>query len=1295
MADRNRDPFEPDPRERRRRRREQSPSDDYQYDQPKRRRWPWILLILLVIVALLPNLIGWFGLHNQLLPMALGDFQGDVKIRSASIGWFQPVKLQGVEANDLAGNPLATIEEIQTSKKLYEFVSGSDYGEVTIQKPVVFFRGRPDGSNVEDAISRYLADSQPSPLNEQSAQSAPLELPKMLVNVHDGAARIEAQGSNQVWQIDGLEVSAATSGSEAPLVATAQFRASSFSPNGTGELVPNESGTVWLNSVVDAGSNALTFSTADVSAKSEQFPLSVIAPLSQRFIGNATIGGTASSEVRAAWKANTNEVAANIQTLQLVNPQIDAPDLLNGDTLRVEQLTAQGALQLSPSRIFAEQFVVETDFGRVDANGQFDPGELAKLSGGTSAQGVLPDSDLQVQGEIDIAKLLQRLPSTFQLHQDLRVESGKLQFTAGQRNDSDAKRLIVNVDTANLRAVRGGQPIVWQTPLRVVGVVRESGGKLSLESLNCISEFLNIDGTATLQEGVFRVSGNLGSLSKRIRQFADLGPIQFDGQLDGQFGWQVKGGQAVDMAALVNQPFQMGGEFTIKQPVIELPDLPRWSPAEIVIRTSGSGQMNGNSENSTLRLAQAGAQLTIGSENAVVSLARPVEDAFTNQQWIFNSQVTGEVSNWLAHVRNFVDPGDFEAGGKLSFAGVTIVESDRVRVERGQYEIQRPGFLGYGVNIQEDRIVGQVVAEYLLESGNVGVQRATVQGTGISATAQDLKLTMGEAMQLAGSAAWQADVNRIADWLQLQSEPDSINFYGAVDGTIDFANSPQGTNATIEANLTDLVATQRVANPAQTQPIQMAGSRQSWSEIWREKRVNLNGKFSLGSDFDSLQLDQLTTRSGSLDFDARGSITELAGAMNLNLEGTWQPNFDRIQSLLAAASDDLVTLSGGGATESFRVVGPLFETSASSRGWVSDRLEAHTTLQWDKAQLAGLPIGQGGVAVDLQRQMAMVRTGDRGVPVSGGMVLLRPQIDLRGDDLVLIHGEGKLLDRVQLTPEICSESLKFVAPLLADTTNAQGIFSADLQGLNMPLSDPMKMSARGTLVLQDVTVAAGPMAEQLLDSVTQLQSILKPDSRQRQLKTWLRIEEQSIPVAVENGRVYHEGIQFSHDEMIIRTSGSVGFDQSLNLVAKIPIAEEWLEGSRYLAGLRGQSISIPIGGTVNRPRIDQNEVRKLSSELVKNAAQGALNSAITDKISPKVTEYQNQLNNKVSSEVGKLQNQLQSKVGGLLGEKFGLPAAQQAPAASGGSSATPSVGQQVEERLNNELKNGFNRLFGG
>ena len=1289
---RQKDPFAPDSRQSRRQRYEEQRSrrdhseSRREYDEPRRRRWPWILLLLLLIIGLLPNLIGWLGLQNQLLPMALGDFQGKVNVRTAAIGWFQPIKLQGIEATDLAGNPLATIEEVRSSKPLYAFITGSDYGEVDIHQPVLYFRGRADGSNLEDSLSRYLADSQPSPLGEQQPASAsPLELPKMLVRIHEGAARIEAEGSPQVWQIDSLEASAAISQSEAPLAATAQFRAGSFVPDAGGQLVANESGLLSLNAVVDEGAPSLSFSSVNASAKTEQFPLSIIAPLTQRFIGRAQMSGLANSEISAAYNGNTNEVAANITSLQLSNPQIDAPELLSGDTFRVEQLSAQGALQLSPSRIFAQKFVVETDFGRVDANGQFDPGQLAQLSAsGQSGSSILPDSDLQVQGEIDLAKLLGTLPETFQLHEDLKIESGTLQFTAGQRNDADAKRLVVNVDSANLRAIRAGQPIVWQQPLRVVGVLRESGGALSLENLQCSSEFLNINGTATLQQGMFGVNGNLGALSKRVRQFADLGSIQLDGQLDGQFGWQLTG-NTVDLSRLANEPFQMGGEFRITRPIIEMPDMPRWSSEEVLIRTSGSGQLSSNQGNSTLRLAQAGAQLVIGSENAVLSLAQPVEDALTQQQWVFNSQVTGKMSNWLGHLRIFVDPGDIQAGGVLNFAGVAVVDPSVIRIENGQYEIQDLGFVGYGVDVKEDRVVGQVSANYALATGDVGVPQATVQGSGISATAQNLKLTMGEAMQLAGSGAWRADINRLAEWLSL-SGPDSINWYGAAAGSIDFNNSATGTDATFRADLTDVIATQKAGTSPQSQPMQMASSKQAWTEVWREQQINLSGKFTLGSDFDSIQLHQLATRSTSLDLDARGSITELSSAMNMNLEGSWQPNFDRIKTLMAASSEGLVELTGN-AAEPFRIVGPLFASSPSS-GWVPAQLSAQAGLGWDSGQLAGLPIGAGQVAVNLRQQVATVQTATNGIPVSQGLIRLQPQIDLRGDDLVLVHGQGQLLDRVQVTPEICREFLKFVAPLLSDTTNAEGVISASLEGLSMPLSDSTKLSARGSLVMQDVTIAAGPLAEQLLNSVTQLQSILKPDSRERQLKTWLKVEQQTIPVAVENGRVYHEGIKFSHDELVIRTSGSVSFEQDLDLVANIPIAEQWLEGSRYFEGLKGQSISIPITGTVSRPVIDQNKVRQLSADLVRNAARGAVNNVIAEKLNPRLNE-----------EVNKLQSRFQDKVGGFLGEKLGLPGNANTPANPTGSAAptqsTPSIGQGLEDRINGSLQNGLNRLFGG
>jgi len=148
-------------------------------------------------------------------------------------------------------------------------------------------------------------------------------------------------------------------------------------------------------------------------------------------------------------------------------------------------------------------------------------------------------------------------------------------------------------------------------------------------------------------------------------------------------------------------------------------------------------------------------------------------------------------------------------------------------------------------------------------------------------------------------------------------------------------------------------------------------------------------------------------------------------------------------------------------------------------------------------------------------------------------------------------------------------------------------------------------------------------------------------------------------------------------------------DQSISLVAKIPIADEWIAGNRYLAGLQGQSISVPIGGTVSRPVVDRAAVQKLSADLVRNAAQGAIGNAITDKVNPKLNEYRNQFNSKVTGEVDKLQNKFQNKIGGFLQDKLGVPGGP-APVQP---QAAPTQG--LEDRLNGELQKGFNKLFGG
>ena len=1289
----NQDPFEREPGS--------TPRQRSAAPEKRRRKWPWVLLFLLVVLLLLPNIVGWFGLHQYALPYALKDFDGKANFKSASMGWFQPVRLSGVEITDKAGNPLLTAANIETSRPLHAFLTSSDYGEVTVDQPFVFLDLFDGGSNFEDALAKYIDNARPSPLDkpkpERDPNKKPAALPSVVLKINEGSAIVRSRQTvpNQIqpqaenWRIDSLNAVVDVGSEHAPLAAAAQCVVSKLNVDAQGQPTIAESGTLVLNANFDQGRKNLRMETADVRLETNQLPLSIVAPLAHRFIGPATTSGNATMKLDAAYSAAQNEVAANIESLQLASASIEAPQTLGQDRLLINSVVAAGNIDASPAKILAKDFRVETDFGYLTADGQFDPAQIAKLGGG----GQLLDDPLQMQGEVDLAKLLRALPDTFQLHNDLNVESGVLSLNAGTRNEQGVRRLVFNMDTANIRASRAGQPIVWQQPLRIVGVLRELDGQFSLENFQCVSDFLNIEGSATLNQALFKTSGDLGQLAQRVGQFVDLGGNQFAGKLDGQFGWGIEG-EATSLTYLAARPIQIGGDFVVQQPQIQFAGMPVWKPQQVQLKVSAGGSLNRTEQSMTLPLSQAGVQLDIGSEKAVFSLAQPVADAFSQGQWVFNTQVVGQVEGWLAHVRNFVDPGDIAARGAINFAGITIVDADRIALQDGQFEIQQLGFEGYGAKIQEDRVVGGAAGSYGLVDGQVAIQQANLQGTSLSASAQDLQIAFAPdgSMAMDGSAAWRADVNRLAEWFSLSTTPESIYWYGASEGTIKFTSSPQGTRGVIRSDMSDMVTTQRTTVPQQNNPMQLVGNvNQAWVELWKEPRVEVNGQFDISPDFGSLALEQFSLRSDSLDVDTTGKITSLiSGYPELDLEGIWKPNFDRVNPLLDVYTSNMVAVQGSHA-KPFRVRGPVFPTG--SEPYVPGSLQVQTQLSWDGATVLGIPIGATDIGVDLASQVASLNTS--GIEVSGGIVQLQPQIDFRDAQPILTHGQARLLDRVELTPELVRDGLKFVAPWLADSTRAQGKVSAELMGMNVPLFDPMNLSARGTLEMEDVVVAAGPTAEQLLSTVNQIQAILKPEQQSKDRTQWLQIERQSVPIAVENRRVYHENIKFSHDDVIIRTSGSVGFvDQTLDLVAKIPIAEDWIAGKPYLSGLKGQFISVPIRGTATRPVVDQNEVRRLSADLVKNAASGALNNAITDKLNPKLQQYQNEFSDKVGGEVNKLQSKFQDKLGGFLNNKLGAPA-------TGGQATGPLQpgGQQtpqssIEERIEGGLQKGLNKLFG-
>ncbi len=100
--------------------------------------------------------------------------------------------------------------------------------------------------------------------------------------------------------------------------------------------------------------------------------------------------------------------------------------------------------------------------------------------------------------------------------------------------------------------------------------------------------------------------------------------------------------------------------------------------------------------------------------------------------------------------------------------------------------------------------------------------------------------------------------------------------------------------------------------------------------------------------------------------------------------------------------------------------------------------------------------------------------------------------------------------------------------------------------------------------------------------------------------------ETTVPVRVENGRVHHQNFSMKLGGYTIATSGSVGFDNTLDLIADVPIPGglPGLKNSPLLAkALTGKRVQVPIKGTLAKPALDPKLFQAAVAKLVQDAAK--------------------------------------------------------------------------------------------
>src|SRR5690606_26937266 len=139
------------------------------------------------------------------------------------------------------------------------------------------------------------------------------------------------------------------------------------------------------------------------------------------------------------------------------------------------------------------------------------------------------------------------------------------------------------------------------------------------------------------------------------------------------------------------------------------------------------------------------------------------------------------------------------------------------------------------------------------------------------------------------------------------------------------------------------------------------------------------------------------------------------------------------------------------------------------------------------------------------------------------------------------------------------------------------------------------------------SVRPGPFASQVIGIIGSIRSLIdRRAARDPDELRLMSVPTQQVPFEMTDRRVRHERMTFVVAGATVHTSGSVGLDESLDLVIEVPLEERWFRNEMLASALGGEVIRIPVRGTLSRPQFELNAVRDLTRRVATGAAGSLL-----------------------------------------------------------------------------------------
>ena len=438
------------------------------------------------------------------------------------------------------------------------------------------------------------------------------------------------------------------------------------------------------------------------------------------------------------------------------------------------------------------------------------------------------------------------------------------------------------------------------------------------------------------------------------------------------------------------------------------------------------------------------------------------------------------------------------------------------------------------MNLTEPTAKLTLTGQYKNDDRRMLLKRAELNTPTLVVNAADVIFGMPEdkPMELAGTLNYRGDLARLRQWTADPATPVAWHVAGQISGEGRLKQVAGVTTGRIDTQVRDLL-------------LQSTSGQQ-----FREPQIQL---LALG-DYDHpsrvLKLEQFKLTSDALRGETKGQVTAVGARPDAQLAGQLHYDLEKVSTLLRSYMGDGVYLAGNGSRP-LSIRGPMTLAEA----------QADAGVNWSGAYLYGFGVGPGELKMRLAE--GMLRVDPLDLAVSQGRVQLAPRMRLAPGPMELEVDPGRVAEQIRINPDMCAQGLQYIAPILAGVATAEGTFSVELDGCRIPLDDP----ARGDLAGR-FTVHIGRSRR----------GAVGPRVGRPAAKGHAGQAHEGVGHPVPHGRRSRvsPGARTGLSELTIRTHGSVGLDQSLAMVAEMPIPPKWLVGNTTInEALRVRPSSCP------------------------------------------------------------------------------------------------------------------------